>query len=110
MRRDRSCPPLLKCWIVVEQLGVEHLEHAGAGAGGGDNIFAVLEQVKKALGVGFGLATEAGVEGGLATAGLPLGEVHLHTQPSQHRDHALPHLWEELINQACDEEGRLQSA
>ena len=53
-----------------------------------------------------GIPAEAGVEEGLAAAGLVRGEVHLCSLAPQHPDHALSHLGEELVNQAGGEKGR----
>ncbi len=56
--------------IVGEELGIVHLDHAGAGAGGRDHVVEAAEALDDALGEIARRAAVAGVVGGLAAAGL----------------------------------------
>src|SRR5690606_32906795 len=50
------------------------------------------------------LGSVTAVEGHLPATGLCRRKVHLHPQAAQHLHHALPHLGEERVGQAGDEE------
>ena len=65
----------------------------------------MAEEVKKADGQGLCLADEAGVESGLAAAGLAGGEVHIHAQASEHLDGVLAYFGVELVYKTGGEEG-----
>lgn len=84
--------------VALEEVGVEDFEHGGAGAGGDDDVLAVLELLKDSLGEFGGVAAEAGVKEGLAAAGLAGGEVHGHALASKDIDYGLADLGEELVD------------
>jgi hypothetical protein len=73
----------------LQQLGIKDAHHGGARAGGADDGFSVAEDAQKALRDGTRFIPEAGVEGGLAAAGLAGGKVNFAAKPPQdfHRVH-----------------------
>src|SRR5437762_2655436 len=101
--RCKRLGALLPIWIIIEQFFVEDPDHARARPGRRDNILAVLEYFDKAPGKAARLAAKAAVECRLSAAGLCGREVHLHAEPSKHRDHAHSNFGKDLIHQTGDE-------
>ena len=62
--------PLREIGIIGEKVGVMFRHHAAAGARGRDNVIAVGEGVHGLQGEGARIGSVAGIEGGLAAAGL----------------------------------------
>src|SRR5690349_27676 len=93
--------------VAAEDKGVVVGDHGGAGAGGADDVVAALtrEDVEEVTGDGARVLEEAGVEGGLATAGLTFGVDDLDAQPAQYAHGADADLWGEQVHVAGDEEG-----
>ena len=86
------------CGVVFEEVGVEDTDHGCAGAGRGHDVGVAVEDGDEAFGEVAGFGLEAGVEGGLAAAGLGLGEGELDALVPEHLDHGLADLGVELVD------------
>jgi hypothetical protein len=95
--------PLVHGRVVLEGPGEVLADDRAARAGGRDHHRGVLEDVDHATGHAAELVGKAAVEGGLATAGLVLGEIDLEAQAAQDAHHAGGHVRIKQVGQAGDE-------
>ncbi len=91
--------------IVLEDVRVVVRDHGRARAGGHDDVLAIAEHVEEMPGDSARFIRVAGVEGGLAAAGLGRGEIDLITEVLQHLRDGDADLREGLIDDAGDKQG-----
>ncbi len=89
--------------IVGEELGIVALDHAGAGAGGRDDVVVAREGPDHLRGDGRGGAAVPGIVGGLPAAGLTR-HIDEAARVLQQLDGREPHGGTEQVHQAGDEE------
>jgi len=95
--------------IVLEKIRKMMRDHRRARARRHDDIFGIAKNVKKMPRDGARFVRVAGVEGGLAAAGLRLGEVDLITQAFQHLSDGDADLRKYLIDDAGDKQGNARA-
>jgi hypothetical protein len=90
--------------IVFEDVREMMRDHGCARARGHDDVFRIVEDVEEMPGDGARFIRIAGVEGGLAAAGLGRGEIDLVAQAFQHLSDGDANLRENLIHDAGDKQ------
>jgi hypothetical protein len=90
--------------IVLEDVREMMRDHGCARAGGHDDVFRIAEDVQEMPGDGARFVRIAGVEGGLAAAGLGFWKIHLVAQALQHLSDGDADLRENLIHDAGDKQ------
>ena len=79
-------------------------DHGGARAGRHHHVFGIAEDLEEMAGDLAGFLAIAGVESGLAAAGLILGKIDRVAEALQHAGHGEADCGEELIDHAGDED------
>src|SRR5262249_39101841 len=90
--------------IIVKQFREMMRDHRGARAGGYHNRLAAFEHVQEIPRHLASLVAIAGVEGGLAAAGLRFGKIQLETEAFEHPAYGHADLRKELVDRAGDEQ------
>ena len=91
--------------IVLEDVGEMMRDHGCARARGHDDVLRIAENVEEVPGDGARFIRVAGVESGLAAAGLGFGEIDLIAEALKHLCDGDADLWEDLIDDAGHKQG-----